>query len=235
METDLTKKSSKPEAIEKLSKTFTAVSLLNDRFDEVESSVKHSVKEILDRPPIAVLKHAVDPERIEAFLAMQIVKLSEKVNIALNLNIQNYQIQDIAAGLVEQYPVESVEDFVLCFKRGAAGFYGTIYRLDAAVLTEWMKKYLDEKYTMVEAKEAESKESGVNQDEVNYEAFKARVQEFMKEEKQTNASENEIQRKRLANPYSWYTVRGIQIQATSQEHAEKLIQDAIKRGDLIED
>lgn len=216
------------------SKTLQAIKA--GKFDQIAATVGNRVGDLLDRPGIVMLKKLVDPTLIEMFLAAEIQKLVDTVNVAPNQNIQQYQIPVIAATFVEMYPVESLEDFVLCFRRGGAGFYGVIYnRLDAAVLNEWMKKYLDEKYQIIEADIKKAQDQSLKDNEVNYEKFKERVSEFVAEGKpKSNAIENEIQRKKLANPYKWYNVRGIEIMATSQAHAEKLIQDAIKSGDIVE-
>ena len=225
----------KSEALQSTLQTTTAISLSENKFDDIVASVGYSAKDLINKPPIRMLQKSDLSQKVETFLAIQLVKLMESVNLNGNLNMQNYQIPTIAASLVEMYPVESLEDLVLCFKRGAAGFYGTIYRLDAAVICEWMKAYLDEKYTFVENEQARKKNEGIKQDEINYDAFKDRVGDFLaKKKSETNASENEYQRQKLATPYKYYTVRGVSIMATSQEHAEGLIQRLIDMGELVE-
>lgn len=173
------------------------------------------------------------PLKLEAFLATLILKLVNSVNINGPLTIQQYQIPVIAAQLIENYPVETLEDFVLCFKRGGAGFYGIIYKLDASVLCEWMQKYLDEKYTYVEAKVKEEQAAHSEEVRINYEEFKKRVEkDFIQPEKITNAKANEYERMKLEKPYSYYTVENLKIYATSQEHAESLVQRLIDMGEL---
>lgn len=215
--------------------TTTAANLKKNDFVAIEKSVGFNAKEIINCPPIAMLKQ-VDgvKEKLEAFLAIQIVKLSETVNVNSNLNIQNYQIPTIAAQLIENYPVESLEDFVLCFKRGGAGFYGTIYKLDASVLCEWMKAYLDEKYTIVESKVKEEQSKNIEENSVNYEEFKKRAGEMLVKEKVNNFKENEYQKMKLQNPYAWYSIEGFgpKIYATSQDHANLLFRKMIDNGEI---
>lgn len=208
---------------------------MQNRFEEIENSTGLNVKDILDKPPIAMLRRLDGMDlKLEAFLAAQIHNLVKMVNINAHLSIQPYQIPIIAAQLLENYPVESLEDFVLCFKRGAAGFYGTIYKLDASVLCEWMKAYLDEKYTHVEVKVEQEKQIKTEESKINYELFKERVEkDFIQPQKISNAKDNEYQRMKLENPYKYYPVEGVEIYATSQQHAEQLVELMIQKGELI--
>jgi hypothetical protein len=215
--------------------TTTAVALKENRFADIVCSVGMHAKDLIDRPPISMLAKLEDmPSQIEKFLAAQILQLAGTVNINPQLNIQKYQIPVIAQHLIENYPVESLEDFVLCFKRGGAGFYGSIYRLDAAVLCEWMAMYLDEKYQALESKVKEEQAKHTEENQVNYEKFKERVGDLLKQEKVTNEKQNEYQRQKLATPYKYYDVRGLQIYARSQEHAEELVQKLIQLGEVEE-
>ena len=102
------------------------------------------------------------------------INLDERLNLQATSNST-----DSRDRLIEMFPVETLEDFVLCFKRGALGFYGTIFKVDASVLCDWMFKYLDEKYQLVEAKATEGKIKLDKENEVNYEAFKARAPEIL--------------------------------------------------------
>jgi|ADGO01.1.fsa_nt_gi hypothetical protein len=143
-----------------------------------------------------MLKKFVDPVVLEMFLAAEIKKLTDSVNIDARLNIPAPQIPVIAGQLIEQYPVESLEDFVLCFRRGATGFYGSIYRLDAAVLNEWMRAYLEEKYTHVEAEAAKSKKEEL-EDKIDYKAYADRIQKEMEKPRENNRVVNETERFKL--------------------------------------
>ena len=191
-----------------------------------------------------MLKRELGPEdeiAIETFLAIQINNLSDSVNIAANLNFQPEQIPEVARALVLLFPVESLEDFVLCFRRGAYGFYGTIYKLDASVLCDWMKKYLDEKYQLIETREANAKVQFTKENEINYNAFKERAAEFVKrDDKGKNfmerhfPDENDYQRWKIENPLKEYNVRGLILLATSQQAAEAIVQRMIESGEVEE-
>ena len=172
---------------------------------------------------------------IEIFLARQIQTLSESVNLDERLKFQAWQIPPVAAQLIELYPVETLEDFVLCFRRGTFGYYGTVYKLDASVLCDWMQKYLDEKYSIVENKAQEIKKSVDESNEVNYEAFKKRAPEIFAKDKNVENILNDADyiKRRIENPYKYYTVENLQIYATSQVHAEELVEQMIKSGELI--
>jgi hypothetical protein len=173
---------------------------MENKFSDIVQSVGMNAKELLDRPPLAMLKKIEGMDlKLEMFLAAEIKKLVDMVNVNENLNIQQYQIPIIAQQFIENYPVESLEDFVLCFKRGAAGFYGVIYRLDVATLSDWMEKYLQEKYTYVEAKVKEEQAVGIEANSVNYEEFKKRAGEVFAKEK-TNHNDNDFQIYKLNNP-----------------------------------
>lgn len=94
---------------------------------------------------------------MKAFIAHELTKLIGMVNINPTLTIKPYQIPVIVDSLVESYKWESVEDFTLCFRRGSAGLYGEIYRLDGAIIGQWMSRYLDEKYDALEQRNAKQK------------------------------------------------------------------------------
>jgi hypothetical protein len=161
-------------------------------------AVGHSVSGILGKPNIVMLKKVVDPIILEMFLAAEIKKLVDGINIDARLNIQAPQIPIIAAQLLDLFPAESLEDFVLCFKRGATGFYGSIFRLDAAVLIEWFRTYLVEKYSLIEAEASKAKKEEA-ENQIDYKAFIERKEREASEPKpsQNNAKENEYQRYKM--------------------------------------
>lgn len=145
-----------------------------------------------------MMKQVVDPLTMEIFLVKQLESLKDMVTIDARLNLQNHHIPMIAEDILKRYPVESLEDFVLCFRRGSAGFYGSIYRLDAAVINEWIQKYLEEKYTHIEALNTRATEKNDPKESlknvIDYEAYKKRKEIEDAQPKQTNQKENEYQK-----------------------------------------
>lgn len=181
--------------------SHAARALTDNNLQALVGSVGNTIAGILDRPTIAMLKKVVDTPLLEMFVAVVITDMIDGVNIDQRLNIQGHQVPIIAAQLVEQYPAESLEDFVLCFRRGMTGFYGTIYNLDASVLNLWMKAYLEEKYCLIEADHAKSKKEEAELGKVDYKAYIERKAKEMEEEANrppSNAKDNEVERFKLS-------------------------------------
>lgn len=146
--------------------------------------------------------------RLEGFksvaqaIDIALVKLVASLNIKNNLN--DGQIKTIVEDLIEKYPNESIEDFVLVFKMARQNEFGTTYQtLDQPTIFGWMEKYLEKKYEQVEANLMSEKEEmyrtpkqreKVNEEGEGYKLAKKYLEELKGGAKVPNLTEEEIQR-----------------------------------------
>lgn len=108
-----------------------------------------TVKKIIkDAVPMVELKRVVGTRQVAIALDVQLTRLVASLNLKWNLN--DLQIKTIVEDLIDKFPNESLEDFILCFKKARQGEYGELIRLDSPIVFTWMEKYLEEKYTEVE-------------------------------------------------------------------------------------
>lgn len=77
-----------------------------------------------------------------------LTKLAALINV--NQNLHDGQIKIIVEDLLDKYPNESLEDFILCFKKARHGEFGIIYHVHSAVVFGWMDLYLEQKYQVIE-------------------------------------------------------------------------------------
>lgn len=84
------------------------------------------------------------------YIEFELIVLTSMVNVDQRLTLQKHQVPSVAQGLYDEFKTESIEDISVCFRRLAMGNYGEIYRLDEAVIAGAMRKYLEEKYQVIE-------------------------------------------------------------------------------------
>jgi hypothetical protein len=199
------------------------------QLDKASELLPATIEGALDATPIHMIAKAVDPARVEAFIAYHLTKLAALVNVDQRLNIQPHQVRFIAQALMENFSYESLADINLCLKRGAMGFYGEISRIDAAVITGWMQSYLDEKYDALEQRKAKEKhaDKGVDLTKVTKEHVEkfGPGSEYYKEAQRiaaelTSGPEPEKDN-RKANEYQRFK-HGYQPQLT-EEHKRKIL------------
>lgn len=105
-----------------------------------------SVKDIIvDAIPVSVQIHTHGRARIAQILDIQLIRLAEAMNVKHNL--KNDQIKTIVYDLLERYKHETVEDFLLVFKRLRQGYYGDSYHLlNQETIFKAVQTHLEEKY-----------------------------------------------------------------------------------------
>lgn len=217
--------------------------LQNNKLSEAIGLLPTNVNEAIGGTPLSMIMQVVNPMKIEATMAIMLTRLMAMVNVDERLNLQSHQIPFIAQQLMQNFKSENMADFNVCFHRGACGFYGQIFRLDAAVITDWMRKYLDEKYQVIENKLMQEKENpyDIRNTQGNGKGLLELLIEatgYTEDVKisENNAIENEIQRKKLTDGRKAFTVGKIGgVYAKSQEHAEEIVKKLIAHGQLPED
>lgn len=108
-----------------------------------------NVKAIIETAlPISEMKRSLPVGEVESAIDTALTKLVASLNLKWNLN--DMQIKQIVEDLVFKYPNETIEDFILVFRKARQNEFGEIYRLDGAVIFGWMEKYLEEKYEVLE-------------------------------------------------------------------------------------
>jgi hypothetical protein len=180
--------------------------------DQVAALMPSKIEEAVKGTPICEVARVVDPLRIEAFLAFLLTKeVADMWNGDQRLNLQSHQIPTIARTLMETFKTENLADFTICFRRGVMGFYqddrDKLLRIDGAVIVGWMRKYLEEKYQVIENNLMKEKDTPFNQikarpnDQVNPErnllALLKTVVGPINAKSQSNDKENEYQRFKL--------------------------------------
>lgn len=118
-----------------------------DKMRNLEKSL--TIQKIVDNAiPISDIVKTEGAKAVAMTIDIQLTKLVASLNLKWNLN--DNQIKTIVEDLMCEYPNETIEDFILVFKKARLGDFGEIYRLDSAVIFTWMKAYLEDKYKIVE-------------------------------------------------------------------------------------
>lgn len=177
--------------------------------------MSNRVSDLLECEPIESLLRHVGERGVKSYVEAEIIKLAANVNVNQALNLKDHQVPVIADHLIQNYKWESLEDFTLCFRRAACGLYGEIYRIDGAVIGQWMSRYLDEKYDALEQRKEKIKpEKVIAKREMNTAHADACIKQILhnlgadKPIDETNAKENEYQRTKMAyTPPSLDTIK----------------------------
>lgn len=124
--------------------------------NEVSRLLPTKIEQTFDQPKVRELMQEFGGSMVTNQIEFELLNLANLMSVGGNLN--DAQIQFIAAQLIDLYPTESLADFKICFQRGAMGTYGNIQRMDGITIREWMAKYLEEKYMILEDKLMQEKD-----------------------------------------------------------------------------
>lgn len=118
------------------------------RMKEASDLMPTKIERVFDQPKVFELVQAIGDGPVKTQIEFELLNLANLMSVGGNLN--DAQIQFIAEQLITTYPTESIADFKICFQRGAFGNYGSIQRMDGITIREWMAKYAEEKYLVME-------------------------------------------------------------------------------------
>lgn len=147
------------------------------RFDDFSNAVPSTVEKCYRTGIPLVVVNRLTP--VAPQIEFELIQTLAMLNLDERLTIKAAQLPMIANGIVEDWPVLSVEDICLCLKRGARGHFGRIFRMDAAIINEWLSAYCEERVTLQEQGVREDKRE---YDQIDYEAFKKRLEEERRKE-----------------------------------------------------
>jgi hypothetical protein len=146
-----------PTALKPLSQSELSKALDQNNFKVASELLPTTIDGAIDCPPLCDLIRLHGDPQIRLFIEFELICLNDLVSVGKGLNSE--QVQFIAGEFVRMYPNETLADFKLCFRRGAIGRYGEIFRLDGVVIGQWMKTYLEEKYQVIEEKLRKEKDN----------------------------------------------------------------------------
>lgn len=135
-------------ALKRISENELSVAILQKRFDVASRLLPSKIEHAFDQPKVFEMVKAIGVESVKRQIEFELVNLATLMSVGGNLN--DAQVQFIADQLINLYPTESIADFKICFSRGAFGHYGQIQRMDGLTIREWMSKYAEEKYFVME-------------------------------------------------------------------------------------
>lgn len=219
-------------------------------YKAASSAMPTRIENVFDQPKVREVALLIGENAVKLQIEYELINLAALMSVGGNLN--SAQVPFIAEQLISLYPNECIADFKLCFQRGAIGLYGDIQRLDGITIGQWTKAYLEEKYEVLESqlmKEKENLYKPVEQDkDYNHEKHGEWLKKLADackpgqnvpgmtdaEIKRLGDEKRKMRKPTITSGWAYYTVRGVQIHAESQEHAEILCELLLKNGDLEE-
>jgi DNA primase large subunit len=224
------------------------IAILTDKEKSKEFERGLTIQKIVkDAVPLCELRRTIGNKPVAQAIDIQLTRLVASMNLKWNLS--DSQIQQIVEDLIDKFPNETVEDFIMIFKKARQNEFGEIYRLDSAVIFGWVEKYLDEKYQVLESILMKEKDEIYKPIEITPSSVDWH-KKWLDEVKKINVDnsgnvidDDYVKKYGKEDPvkvsssagYAYFEVRGIKIMACSQTHAEELVQRMLELGELEED
>jgi hypothetical protein len=211
-------------------------------------TIKKIVKEAI---PITELKKHVEPREIAIALDIQLTRLVANLNLKWTVN--DSQVKTIVEDLLEKYPNETLEDFILCFKKARQGEYGELIRLDSAIIFTWMTIYLEEKYEALEDELQKEKDRPYELPDKaegpGYRAFKEWSKKLTEQSRTPGLTRDDVLKYGQSEPkrrvatggWKYYKVwieqaQGyVEVQAIDEDSAKRIVSKMLADGILIID
>lgn len=158
-----------------------------DSFIEIEQRI--TVQTILQSAvPISMQIKKHGRASIAQALDIQLIRLADIMNVKHNLKSDHIKI--IVMDLLHKYPHETVEDFLLVFKRLRQGYYGQLYHLlNQATIMDCMNKHFEEKWTQHETNLLDQKQEDKKANTEKFAGIEAYAMALKKEGKLEEAIE----------------------------------------------
>lgn len=227
--------------------------------EKASSLMPTRIENVFQQPKVFEVIKAIGEDAVKTQVEFELVNLAALMSVGGNLN--KAQVPFIAEQLIMLYPNESIADFKLCFQRGAIGLYGDIQRLDGVTIGQWMKAYLDEKYEVLESQLMKEKDNPykifekakdappeeLSEDDPEYHWHDAWLENLRRSTAPINKipslDDSTIRKYGKEKPvkvahtagYAYFNVRGVEIFASTRQHAEEIVEVALKNGLLEED
>lgn len=171
-----------------------------------------------------------------------------------NNNLNDAQIKTLVEDLIDKYPAESIEDFILCFKMARQEEFEVPMWLDSSVIFGWMRQYLDRKYQVLEEKlkkeRAEKEGKNLKRDgaapindfvSTTLTQWRKDVENLPSPRRMHQMTDAEIRKngqiqppKKVALTAGWttYELGGYKVEAMDRKQAKKIMRIFIRNGSV---
>lgn len=139
------KESSTAQICKPATTTLIKCILQNDKLELAITEKNMTIEKALAGTTLTNLSKSIGEKNTLKVVYTLILNVSNYFNVAHSMN-QDQALQT-ATLVLDKYPVETVEDFVMIFKMAKRSELGTIlHRIDGTVIFEWCARYFDLKY-----------------------------------------------------------------------------------------
>lgn len=138
-------------ALQQKDHSIGLIAILTDAEQSRQFEKSLTIQSIIDKAiPICEMSRFAGMRQVAIAIDIHLTRLVGNLNLKWSLN--DAQIKTIVEDLIDRYPNETIEDFILIFKKARLGEYGELIRLDSPIIFTWIEKYLEEKYEVIEKK-----------------------------------------------------------------------------------